>query len=371
MRLESAQGLKQQLLKEVVEPFVIWVSRLRSKKASAAPSPASTGGLAGAPIAFGVSARPLDTLPKIPRSVALGVARQEGEYKLAVRVQRPSLVKSPLMEHLTRQAKGEVDVRVVGRIDKRVSARRAAPSSILAAAAVIPWHQRNTRPLSIGASVGHVDITAGTIGAFVKRGGATYLLSNNHVLAKEDQARAGDRILQRAKYDGGREPSERVARLRFWIRLKHTGVNRVDAALAEIDKGAPYDVSRLRGLVHGEDRKLMGLGPAFTDEGEMVFKIGRTTGPTGGRVTAFDLDNVIVNYDQGNLRFDGQIEIEGVGNAAFSDGGDSGSLIVNARMEAAALLFAGGDSGGSNGLGLTYANPIHQVLKDLKATLLF
>ena len=371
MRLESAQGLKQQLLKEVVEPFVTWASRIRGKTASAAGSTARAESLAGGSIAFGVSARPLDTVPKIPRSVALGVARHQGEYKLAVRVQRPSLVESPLMHHLTSQAKGEVDVRIVGRIDKRAKTRRAAPSSMLAAAAVIPWYQRNTRPLLIGASVGHVDVTAGTISAFVKRGAATYLLSNNHVLAKEDQARAGDRILQRAKYDGGRDPSERVARLRYWIKLKQTSANVVDAALAEIDKGIMYDASRLRGLVHGADRKLMGLGPAFTDEGEMVFKIGRTTGPTGGRVTAFDLDNVVVNYDRGNLRFDGQIEIEGVGNAAFSDGGDSGSLIVNARMEAAALLFAGGDSGGSNGLGLTYANPIHRVLKDLKATLLF
>jgi len=370
MRLESAQGLKQQLLKEVVEPFVTWAGRLRGKTASTAVSAPGAGSLTVRPIAFGVSARPLDTVPKIPRSVALGVARHQGEYKLAVRVQRPSLVESPLMQHLTREAKGEVDVRVVGRIDKRARGRRAVPSSILADA-VIPWYQRNTRPLSIGASVGHVDVTAGTISAFVKRGGAAYLLSNNHVLAKEDQARAGDRILQRAKYDGGRNPSERVARLRFWIKLKQRGANFVDAALAEIDKGIAYDASRLRGLVHGEDRKLVGLGPAFTDEGELVFKIGRTTGPTGGRVTAFDLDNVVVNYDRGNLRFDGQIEIEGVGNAAFSDGGDSGSLIVNARMEAAALLFAGGDSGGSNGLGLTYANPIHRVLKDLKATLLF
>jgi hypothetical protein len=370
MRLESAQGLKQQLLKEVVEPFVVWASRLRGKTASTAASAPSAGSMAGRPIAFGVSARPLDTVPKIPRSVALGVARHQGEYKLAVRVQRPSLVESPLMQHLTREAKGEVDVRIVGRIDKRARARRAAPDSILADA-VIPWYQRNTRPLTIGASVGHVDVTAGTISAFVKRGGAAYLLSNNHVLAKEDQARAGDRILQRAKYDGGRDPSERVARLRFWIKLKLTGANFVDGALAEIDKGIAYDASRLRGLVQGGDRKLMGLGPVFTDEGELVFKIGRTTGPTGGRVTAFDLDNVVVNYDKGNLRFDGQIEIEGVGNAAFSDGGDSGSLIVNARMEAAALLFAGGDSGGSNGRGLTYANPIHRVLKDLKATLLF
>jgi hypothetical protein len=72
----------------------------------------------------------------------------------------------------------------------------------------------------------------------------------------------------------------------------------------------------------------------------------------------------------GNLRFDNQIEIESVGNQAFSDGGDSGSLIVNASAEAVALLFAGSDVGGSNGLGLTYANPVHRVLRDLKATLL-
>ena len=206
MRLESAQGLKQHLLKEVVEPFVILASRLRGRGKSDGASAAKAGGLAGGPIAFGVSARPLDTVPKIPRSIALGVARREGEYKLAVRVQRPSLLESPLVEHLTRQAKGEVDVRVVGRIDKRVSAARADASSILASALVIPWYQRNTRPLSIGASVGHVDVTAGTIGAFVSRARATYLLSNNHVLANEDQARAGDRILQRANTtaDGSR-----------------------------------------------------------------------------------------------------------------------------------------------------------------------
>ena len=56
----------------------------------------------------------------------------------------------------------------------------------------------------------------------------------------------------------------------------------------------------------------------------MVFKIGRTTGATGGRVTAFDLDNVIVNYDSGNLRFDGQLEIEGVGNAASATAATAG-----------------------------------------------
>jgi hypothetical protein len=369
MRLESAQGLKEQLLKEVVEPFSARASRLRSIGSLAVASTAATGGVERHTV-FGVGARPLDTLPQIQRSIALGIARHHDEYWLAVRIQRPSLLQSPLMEQITLQANGEIDLRIIGRIDKRATARRASRKDVRAAAAAIPWYQRNTRPLLIGASVGHVVVTAGTIGAFVTRGEATFLLSNNHVLANEDLARAGDRILQRAAYDGGKRASEQVARLRFWIRLKKTGANFVDAALAELDKAVPCDVSRLRGLVNGVDRKLAGLGPELIDEGEAMFKIGRTTGPTKGRITAFDLDNLIVNYDRGNLRFDNQIEIEGAGRKTFSDGGDSGSLIVNARNEAAALLFAGSDSGGSNGLGLTYASPIHRVLKDLKATLL-
>lgn len=69
-------------------------------------------------------------------------------------------------------------------------------------------------------------MTAGTIGAFVKRGNATCLLSNNHVLANEDLASAKDWILQRAAFDGGKQPSERVARLHFWIKLKKTGTIR-------------------------------------------------------------------------------------------------------------------------------------------------
>ena len=87
-------------------------------------------------------------------------------------------------------------------------------------------------------------------------------------------------------------------------------------------------------------------------------------------MTAFDLDNVVVNYDIGNLRFDGQIEIEGAGTTGFSDGGDSGSLIwTTGDHLAVGLLFAGGDTGGSNGQGLTFANPIGDVLDRLKVNL--
>jgi cytoskeletal protein CcmA (bactofilin family) len=48
----------------------------------------------------------------------------------------------------------------------------------------------------------------------------------------------------------------------------------------------------------------------------------------------------------GNLRFDNQIEIEGVVEGKpFSDGGDSGALVIDRDVRAIGLLFAGGESG--------------------------
>ena len=349
MRLESAQDLKQMLLENIVIPFV-------------ATEP------------FAVGAQPRELVPRVHRSVALGIAPHDGEYRVAVRLQRPGLLESPLVEQITREARGEVDVRFIGRIDKRAkraSTKRVAPRRAQPSQATRPWYQQDTRPMLIGASIGHVNITAGTTSAFVRRGTAVHVLSNNHVLANEDRARTNDWILQRGPYDGGRQPAQRVARLKQWVRLKPTGTNFVDCAIAALQPTITYDAGRLRQLVNNQDRKLAGVAADALDAGDTVYKVGRTTGGTTGRVTAFDVDNVVVAYDVGNLRFDNQIEIEGAGRQAFSDGGDSGSLIVNDSMHAVALLFAGGDHGGSNGLGLTYANPIQRVLADLKATLLF
>lgn len=161
MRLESARELKDELLKDVIEPFSVRACQLRSKGAIAVSSAAAAGGIEEGRTVFGIGARPFDTLPYIQRSVALGVARHQGEYRLAVRVQRPSLVQSALMERLTRQATGEVDVRLIGRVDKRPKTRRAARRTTEAvAAAVTPWYQRNTRPLLIGASVGLTHLKA-------------------------------------------------------------------------------------------------------------------------------------------------------------------------------------------------------------------
>ena len=67
--------------------------------------------------------------------------------------------------------------------------------------------------------------------------------------------------------------------------------------------------------------------------------------------------------------FANQIEIESTGTGPFSRGGDSGSLVYRVDGVALGLLFAGSESGGDNGTGLTYVNPIEAVLSAFGATL--
>ena len=138
----------------------------------------------------------------------------------------------------------------------------------------------------------------------------------------------------------------------------------VDAAVARLTDKLDYDPRDLQSL-----GRLAGVGEEITSIGGAVAKIGRTTGLRLGRVTAFEVDNLVVTYGIGNLRFDNQIEIEGADTLSFSEGGDSGSLIVDDAQRAVALLFAGGDHGGSNGRGLTYATPIDRVLTILKVNM--
>lgn len=303
-------------------------------------------------LALGASALAVEEGTEPPRSMALGITKRGSRgFALAVRVQRRALVQSDEVERIKRKARGEVDVRYIGPVTKQA----------------LPWHQRRNRPLSVGGSLGHFRITAGTLGCFVRARGdsQTLVLSNNHVLANENRCRLGDPILQPGRFDHGRKPEDVVGRLHDFRRLKKRATNSLDCAVAAINDPIPYEPRNLRGL-----GTLAGPGEPV-DIGTAVAKVGRTTGLTRGRVIAFEVDNIVVDYDLGSLRFDNQIEIESAGAAPFSDGGDSGSLIVDGRRRAVGLLFAGSDHGGRGNLGLTYANPFEAVLAALKVDLLY
>jgi hypothetical protein len=329
--LDSARGLKDVLTNTLIAPL------------SAAP-PKAAG--------FALPAGPVAAVSPVQPSLALGISPHgSGDFRIAVRCQRRELLAGPEVEQIRKKAKGEVDLRYVGLITKQAT----------------PWGQQRHRPLKIGISVGHVEVTAGTLGCFVRQKGGDdpLILSNNHVLANENKGKTGNAILQAGKYDGGTVPDDRVAELTRMVRLKKTATNYVDAAVARLVEGIDCDPRAIRGL-----GKLAGLGAEFLDAGAEVAKLGRTTGLTRGRVTAFEMDNVVVELGLGLLRFDNQFEIEGLGEGPFSQGGDSGSLIVEAGSRlAVGLLFAGTDIGGTNDQGLTYAHPIRAALDALGVAL--
>ncbi len=195
-----------------------------------------------------------------------------------------------------------------------------------------PIYQRKVRPALGGVSIGHYNITAGTLGCIVRaRDGTELILSNNHVLANENRGAEGDPILQPGPFDGGRTDRDTIARLQAWVVLRKNETNVVDAAVA-----TPYSQSDVTEDVLGIGR-LMG-----TEEprvGMSVRKSGRTTRLTQGTVTDVDV-TLRVQYRHGSLIFTDQAFIAGE-RRAFSGGGDSGSVIVSENRKAVGLLFAG------------------------------
>lgn len=277
--------------------------------------------------------------------LALGIAPAEGagDYRLAVRVQGAEA--AGRIAEIDRAARGEVDVRHIGRV-----VAHSEPEA------------GRERPVGVGASVGHFAITAGSAGAFVRveDDERPRLLSNNHVLADENRGSAGDEILQPGPADGGRSGADRIGALERFVELDVAGVNEVDAALALLDDGIEF--------VNEIDGSPLGQEPASAEEVEAVIKQGRTTGVTRGTVSAVEVDGVSVSFSAGTLRFDDQIEISGAGGA-FSAGGDSGSLIAEqATNRGVALLFAGSEGGGPGGAGVTFGNPLGTVFERLRVT---
>lgn len=214
-------------------------------------------------------------------------------------------------------------------------------------------------PIPIGVSTGHYAITAGTIGARVLKGGQAFALSNNHVFANTNAGPNGADIYQPGPYDGG-DSGDHYADLSAFVTIHFGGgqANTVDAALASLN-GSRTLLNSTPSDGYGTPRS----STASASLGMRVQKYGRTTGLTKGRVQGIGA-TVNVNYGSpGTAMFVGQIVIGGGG---FSQGGDSGSLIVvqsgSDARKPVGLLFAGGS-------GVTIANPIDEVLDAFGATI--
>src|SRR5215213_10123639 len=198
---------------------------------------------------------------------------------------------------------------------------------------------------------------SGTLGALITDGSNQYILSNNHVLARSDQAVAGEDVSQPGLIDSSCRVATVVADFTGAAPL---GSN-VDAAVAQIRAGQ-MDSS---GFI--EDIGVPGNSIVNPSVGLSVAKSGRTTGFTTGSISSINT-SVSVQYQKGcnsgkkfTVSYTNQVVI---GSSTFSAGGDSGSLIVtnNASHNPVALLYAGSSSA-------TIGNPIGEVLTKLGAAL--
>ena len=231
------------------------------------------------------------------------------------------------------------------------------------------------------------DCCGGTLGALVEDAEHNqYILSNNHVLAESDQGKIGDTIDQPGLIDDACRPLSQqgsivrsAGTLRYYVPLA-TSQSNVDAALAAVSPGTVNpDGSILQlGQPGAAINAPLNAAPPAAGSGETlnasnlnglrVVKSGRTTGLTCSTVESVDLA-VKVDYYKDcaetqpyyTKMFTGQIGITG---DSFSDSGDSGSLVLDAaNAQAIGLFYAGGTDG--NGNGLSVANPIGDVLKEL------
>lgn len=237
------------------------------------------------------------------------------------------------------------------------------------------------RPAPGGASIGHRDITAGTLGCIVYRDGERYILSNNHVLANENRAALGDPILQPGPYDGGTLPDDAIAVLAEFITVRMAE----EASGCVFAKGSAAALNWLAKLV-GSQARLRAVSTAQTDNlvdcalakpldasyvtgdildlggikgvgqaklGDAVIKSGRTTGLTRGEITQVDV-TADVAFGTTVARFTDQLMA-----GPMSQGGDSGSAVLDEQNNIVGLLFAGSDSN-------TLFNRIENVFSALK-----
>lgn len=218
----------------------------------------------------------------------------------------------------------------------------------------------------------------GTLGFFIRDGaGNIHLVSNNHVIGDENGARVGNAVVQPGTLDLTNtelQVMNTLSKLRNRLQIARvssvvdidfrTGqLNEVDVATAEL--GDERDQSLLARIGFGS--LVQGIAPPYTVDaagavqGETrVYKAGRTTGWTEGRVSAIGVVSTVA-YTTGPARFRNQIAIvpSADNDGPFSDRGDSGSGIVDIDNNLIGLLFAGSSAH-------TLANPIGLVMSAIQ-----
>ncbi|MDQ0900233.1 MULTISPECIES: hypothetical protein [unclassified Paenibacillus] len=221
--------------------------------------------------------------------------------------------------------------------------------------AIRPTLFRNRiHPVPGGVSIGKPDpFSTGTAGVIVIRNNQLYILSNNHVLIKNNSS-AFSATVQPGPADAALAGNT-IGRAFQFVRLRPGEVNFQDSAIA-----LPFSNSLLN------PRYLCASGQLVTVPGHLlsypvglqVFKSGRTTGFVRGTVEANNVD-VRVSYGGtlGTLLFRNQSVIRG-NTGAVSLPGDSGSVWLRTSDRFATALNFAGTADGRRSI----SNPIGTVM---------
>ncbi|WP_330632656.1 hypothetical protein [Halocatena halophila] len=190
------------------------------------------------------------------------------------------------------------------------------------------------RPAPAGVSIGHEDVTAGTLGTPVLHTETDdpVVLTNAHVAAPIGGSNEGAPIYQPGPMDGG-TTDDRIGTLKTSATIDSEEPNTTDSALVSVRPG------RI-------DHRILGIGQLVGFEKEpsadaTFHKSGRTTGVTSGRRRGHDARVRVGGYYDSPVTFEGVTIFD-----PMSTGGDSGSLIGIHRSDGfygTDLLFAGSD----------------------------
>lgn len=201
---------------------------------------------------------------------------------------------------------------------------------------IVESNTSRVRPAIPGFSTAHSKFTAGTFGCLVRKLGSKpiYMLSNSHVFALVGHAKKGDAILQQSPSDGGRSPSETLAKLYEFVPFALGGAfpNLVDAAIASVAKTEVTSRIRRIGVPLGISRVVR--------RDMKVQKTGRTTDHTIGIVRDIDFRTTISYKKPGG----GTIRVgfrDQVLCSRYTSDGDSGSAVLSLSGNVVGLHFAG------------------------------
>ncbi|HVQ36304.1 MAG TPA: hypothetical protein VMS31_02145 [Pyrinomonadaceae bacterium] len=278
--------------------------------------------------------------------VAVGISEKVSKGKRAGK-----LALTFYVEHKVPIAELADEVAVPESVPNPQSGANAIPTDVKVIGKLRPEVNATRKRFQPGNSVGHVEASAGTLGAVVTKNDAFHILSNSHVLALGGMAKKGDLIVYPGIADGGDSEADLVAKLTGFKKfdLSEGFRNRVDCAIA---KPTAERLGKLMSEIKG-----LGLPKGTTKpvRGMKVTKVGRTTGKTTGVIQdvhfRFKLD---YEGDIGEVGFVDQVLC-----SRYTEPGDSGSLVIEKATGRAVGLHFAGASGGS------VFNPIDEVVKAL------